>query len=335
MNPGTDKRHYLVYVARMGNQLEIGIGAWTMQSTYMRPRRPAVFYREAVREAQLIEDLGFDSMWLAEHHHSYDGYCPSPLPAAAMLLATTKRITIGTSVLVLPFHTAGRVAESCAALESVAPGRARIGVGIGYRPIEFAAEGVRVGRRAPITDERLTALLAPPLQERVGGADLWLGAGALVGFERAARFGRSVLAMQTVSTKKLAEARAHWAAHLAPGNGASRRFGVIREVWVDRDARRLEWIRGRLVEMWRHYSAYWMDDPLDNEPRRQAMAESWARLAVMGSPAEVVDGLGALIDAGVDTLALRVRFDGIPSAEFERCAELLAGEVVPQLRGRL
>ena len=65
-----------------------------------------------------------------------------------------------------------------------------------------------------------------------------------------------------------------------------------------------------------------------------SQAGKWARLAVMGSPAEVVDGLGALVDAGVDTLALRVRFDGIPSGEFERCAELLAGEVLPQLRSR-
>jgi hypothetical protein len=121
--------------------VEIGIGAWSLQTTYMRPRRrPRCTGRLPVRLGWSRISGSILSGW-REHHLSYDGYCPSVLPAAAVLLVATARIKVGTSVLVF-FHSAERVAESCAALGAIAPGRTRLGLGIGYRPIEFAAEGV-------------------------------------------------------------------------------------------------------------------------------------------------------------------------------------------------
>src|SRR5690348_10964388 len=101
--------------------LEVGVGFWSMQSTYMRPIRPAAVYEEARQEARLVEQLGFDTFWMGEHHVSYDGYCPSLFPAAASILAATERLVVSTGILVLPFHPAERVAEGCAALSAVAP----------------------------------------------------------------------------------------------------------------------------------------------------------------------------------------------------------------------
>jgi len=305
---------------------------WNMQSTYMRPRPAAALYREAAAEARLAEDLGFDAVWTAEHHLSYDGYCPSPLAAAATLLAATRRVKVGVGVLVLPFHPAERVAEGCAALESIAPGRSRVAVGIGYRELEFAAAGLRVADRAPLTDERLDALITPPLADRLGGTEVWVGAGSLPGIHRAARTGSSPFLPCTVGPRALAELRGVWADGFTGRGGPPARFGTHREVWVDRDPRRVEWARGRLVEMWRHYAAFFVEDPLADADRRERLAQAYARTAVFGSPAEVVDGLGAIIDAGVDTLALRVRFDGVAGDDFARCAELLAADVLPQLR---
>lgn len=311
---------------------EIGVGFWSMQSTYMRPRRSALLYREAAAEARRAEELGFDAMWMGEHHLSYDGYCPSLLPAAAMFLTATTRIKVGTGVLVLPFHAAARVAEGCAALQALAPGRLRTAVGIGYRDVEYAAAGLDVGKRAALMDERLDELFSPPLQERFGATELWFGTGAAAGVVRAARHGASLLLTPNVVRRRLPDLRAQWEEAFVPGAEAVPRFGIMREVWVDHDPRRVEWAKARLFEMWRHYSNFWVEDPVQERERREELAEQMTRTSVFGSPSEVVDRLGGLIEAGVDCLAVRVRFDGVSGPAFERCLELLAAEVLPQLR---
>jgi len=312
--------------------LEVGLGFWSMQSTYMRPIPRAQVYREAADEARLAERLGFDTLWMGEHHMSYDGYCPSLFPPAAGLLTATSRLRIASGVMVLPFHPARRVAEGCAALTSLAPDRFRLAVGIGYRPVEFAAAGVRLADRAALTDDRLAELRGPELSGRMGPTDLWVGTGVSGGVARAARFGASVLLMPTVASRKVAALRQQWSDELVPvAGGPVPRLGVMRECWVDTDPGMVDWARGRLTEMWRHYSNFWVDDPVARRARRDELAEQMGRQALFGSPDEVVDRLGRLIEAGSDTLALRVRFDGVSGGALRRCLRLLAERVLPQL----
>jgi len=311
--------------------LEIGLGFWSMQSTYMRPIHPSQVYLDAAAEARLVEQLGFDTLWLGEHHMSYDGYCPSLFPPAAGLLSVTKRLRIAAGVMVLPLHSAQRVAEGSAALTSLAPGRFRLGVGIGYRRVEFAAAGVKLADRATLTDERLRLLRGAGLSERMGPTDLWVGTGASAGIARAARFGASVLLMPTVTSRRIAGMRDQWSAGLVSVAGPPPRFGVMRECWVDDDRSMVDWARGRLVEMWRHYANFSLDDPVAHRTQRDELAEQMVRQALFGSPDEVVDRLGRLIPAGVDTVALRVRFDGVSGEALRRCLRLLTEKVLPQL----
>jgi len=62
--------------------LEIGLGFYSMQSAYMRPRRHSFLYDEAADEARMAEDLGFDVFWMGEHLHAYDGTAPRSSPRA-------------------------------------------------------------------------------------------------------------------------------------------------------------------------------------------------------------------------------------------------------------
>jgi alkanesulfonate monooxygenase SsuD/methylene tetrahydromethanopterin reductase-like flavin-dependent oxidoreductase (luciferase family) len=303
-----------------------------MQSTYMRPIHRSRVYQEAADEARLVERLGFDTLWMGEHHMSYDGYCPSLFPPAAGLLASTTSLRIASGVLVLPLHSAHRVAEGSAALSSLAPGRFRLAVGIGYRPVEFAAAGVRLTDRARLTDERLAELRGPELSERMGPTDLWVGTGVAGGVARAARFGASVLLMPTVTSREVPGLLERWSADLAQVDDApAPRFGVMRECWVDTDPGMVDWARGRLIEMWRHYSNFWVDDPVAQRARRDELADQMGRQALFGSPDEVVDRLGRLIEAGANTVALRVRFDGVSGDALRRCLTLLSERVLPQL----
>jgi alkanesulfonate monooxygenase SsuD/methylene tetrahydromethanopterin reductase-like flavin-dependent oxidoreductase (luciferase family) len=88
------------------------------------------------------EDLGFDSVWPAEHHFTEYGYCASPALSLAAVAAQTRRIRLGTGVVVLPLNHPLRVAEDYAFLDHLSDGRVDLGIGRGYQPLEFQRYGV-------------------------------------------------------------------------------------------------------------------------------------------------------------------------------------------------
>jgi len=102
--------------------------------------------REIIKEQMELmyeaETLGFDSVWPAEHHFSEYGYCASPQVSLAAVAARTKRIRLGTGVVVLPFHNPIRVAEDFAFLDLMSDGRVDFGVGRGYQPMEYEGFGL-------------------------------------------------------------------------------------------------------------------------------------------------------------------------------------------------
>lgn len=98
--------------------------------------------QQALEEIVLADELGFDSVWLAEHHFSPYGILGNPLMFGMAVAQRTRRIRIGTAVLVLPFYDPLRLAEDIAALDVMSNGRVVIGVGRGYQPKEFAGFGI-------------------------------------------------------------------------------------------------------------------------------------------------------------------------------------------------
>lgn len=113
--------------------------------------------KEQLDIMRAAEDLGFDSVWPAEHHFSEYGFCVST--ATAMTLAAlsqvTKRIRLGSGVVVLPLHHPLRVAEEFALLDLMSEGRLEFGIGRGYQPTEFKGYGVDQSRAREIFWESL------------------------------------------------------------------------------------------------------------------------------------------------------------------------------------
>jgi alkanesulfonate monooxygenase SsuD/methylene tetrahydromethanopterin reductase-like flavin-dependent oxidoreductase (luciferase family) len=111
------------------------------------------YYAECLDEIALADELGFDTVWLSEHHFTHDGFLAAPLAALAAIAVRTRRIRLGTSVLVAPLHHPLRIAEDAALVDLLSGGRLVLGIGQGYAEAEFAAFGADRSRRASRTEE--------------------------------------------------------------------------------------------------------------------------------------------------------------------------------------
>ena len=101
----------------------------------VREGEPEPFARQ-LEQIELAEALGYDAVWLTEHHFSQYGRAAVPV-LAAQAIERTSRIRISTAVVVLPFHHPVRVAEDWATLDHLSGGRVDVGIGRGNQPAEF------------------------------------------------------------------------------------------------------------------------------------------------------------------------------------------------------
>lgn len=106
-------------------------------------RRPwPELYENTLEHIETAERLGFDEIWLTEHHFAEDGYLPSLLPVAAAIATRCQRIRIGTNALLAALHHPLRVAEDAAVVDILSNGRLDLGLTLGFRDIEFEQYGL-------------------------------------------------------------------------------------------------------------------------------------------------------------------------------------------------
>jgi alkanesulfonate monooxygenase SsuD/methylene tetrahydromethanopterin reductase-like flavin-dependent oxidoreductase (luciferase family) len=96
----------------------------------------------------LAEPLGFDSLFALEHHFTGYAMSPSPTQLLSYYAGRTRRLTLGTTVIVLPWHDPVRVAEEIALLDILSGGRCLFGFGRGAASVEYA------GFRIPMEEAR-------------------------------------------------------------------------------------------------------------------------------------------------------------------------------------
>jgi alkanesulfonate monooxygenase SsuD/methylene tetrahydromethanopterin reductase-like flavin-dependent oxidoreductase (luciferase family) len=116
------------------------------------------FYASRLGQIADAEALGFNSVWLTEHHFCEDGYTPSPLVIAAAIAARTRAMHIGTNLMLLPLHDPVRMAEDAATVSLLSGGRFDLGVGIGYRQLEFDQFGRQLSHRPSLVEEGIEIL---------------------------------------------------------------------------------------------------------------------------------------------------------------------------------
>jgi alkanesulfonate monooxygenase SsuD/methylene tetrahydromethanopterin reductase-like flavin-dependent oxidoreductase (luciferase family) len=111
-------------------------------------RSDAAVLAEHLALGDLAEPLGFNSLFGLEHHFTGYSMSPHPLQLLSYFAGRTKRITLGTCVIVLPWHDPIRVAEQIAYLDLLCSGRCMFGFGRGAASVEYA------GFRVPMEEAR-------------------------------------------------------------------------------------------------------------------------------------------------------------------------------------
>jgi alkanesulfonate monooxygenase SsuD/methylene tetrahydromethanopterin reductase-like flavin-dependent oxidoreductase (luciferase family) len=130
-------------------------------------RGTAEIVTDEVEQMIESEQLGFDSIYLTEHHYSDYGLSSAPSALLAHVAARTQRIQLGMAVYVLPFHNPLRLAEETATLDILCGGRLTVGLGRGNRPIEFVGHGVSREESRTRMEEGVEILLQAWTRERV------------------------------------------------------------------------------------------------------------------------------------------------------------------------
>ena len=112
-------------------------------------RSDASVVGEHLALGDLAEPLGFDSLFALEHH--FTGYAMSPAPQQLLsyFAGRTKRVQLGTAVIVLPWHDPVRVAEQIALLDVLCGGRCLFGFGRGAASVEYEGFRVPMGEARP------------------------------------------------------------------------------------------------------------------------------------------------------------------------------------------
>jgi probable F420-dependent oxidoreductase len=122
--------------------------------------------QEVLRLGPEAEQQGYDSIWVMDHLFNA-GYIRErledkpyyhPMAMLSYMAATTSRVTLGTSVLVLPYHNPVELAKYAATLDQMSGGRVTLGVGAGAMTEEFEALGIPLRERGSLTNESIAIM---------------------------------------------------------------------------------------------------------------------------------------------------------------------------------
>lgn len=337
-----------------------GVGYYSLQSPPHQPRAHRELYPEMLEEISVADQMGFDSAWLTEHHFLEDGYCPSSLTTAAAIAARTKKIRIGTGVLLLPLHDPIRVAEDAAVVDLISGGRLILGIGLGYRPEEFAPFGRTLKERRGRMEESIeilrkswsggpfsldgkyykienTNVTPKPIQSPI---PIWIGAFTEPAIRRAARIG-AALYVPAIGTIPIIKYLFDMHENLLKEYGRNPddfEKPLVREVYISDQKADTVWekIKEHVTYTAKGYASWGtMVDRtgrLLSDPNDPILYDLAREQSIIGTPEECVESIKQY-QAGlpVDNLICRFRFPGVSHEEAMRSMKLFTEKVVPAL----
>jgi len=283
--------------------------------------------RSSIDLARHAEALGLSRYWLAEHHNAGGLACPAPEILIGQVAAATTSLRVGSGGIMLPNHTALKVAETFRVLHALFPGRIDLGLGRAPGTDPRTAAVLRRSREAVVTDdfpEQLSSLVAyldddgPPrtsfggpvraIPTNVPAPPIWLlgsseAGGALMAAQRGVGFAFAHHINPDDSVRVLRRYRDEF----VPSSRRARPWAILALGAIcaetDEEAERLA-TSSELSMIW--FLQGIRDRPLPSveealaysyEPHEEALRASRQQRVLVGSPARVKDELQALVDA--------------------------------------
>jgi alkanesulfonate monooxygenase SsuD/methylene tetrahydromethanopterin reductase-like flavin-dependent oxidoreductase (luciferase family) len=314
------------------------------------------YFKEALEEAVYGEELGFDSVWLEEHHSIRNHYWPSPLMALAGIATRTTRVLLGTDIVVLPFYHPVRAAEDMAMLDVISGGRAIFGAAIGYRPPEFELYDVSLDDRGARYVEMLKIIRALWTQDQVEyngrfykirgcieprpgkSIPIWLGGWGELSLKRAAQLGDAWVPGPTANLEKLLNAQKQYRTFLsAAGKDVSETPNPLtREVVIAATREQaLELAEKYVMVNYRdEYGGGWKHPLIGSQDQTAIALGSLSQdRFIVGNPDDCIAHIKRFVDTfGVDHLICRLYFAGMPHDHIMNELKLLSREVFPAFR---
>jgi F420-dependent oxidoreductase-like protein len=295
-------------------------------------------YATLRRVARATEDLGFDAFFRSDHYLKMGGVSGQPGPSdawatLAALAVETSRIRLGTLVTSATFRYPGPLAIAVAGIDEMSGGRVELGIGAGWYEAEHAAYGIPF----PATRERfdrleeqlaiITGLWQTPAGEKFSYEGTHYQVADSPGLPKPVQRPRPPVIIGGHGPRRTPALAAKYAdefniAFSKPGEVAAQ-FGRVREACAaaGRDP-------GALVYSAAHVVCCGKDEATLSR-RAAAIGRDLADLradGVAGSPAEVVDKIGAFAEAGAQTFYLQV----LDLDDLDHLADI-AAEVLPQV----
>ena len=311
----------------------------------------AELYAAMFRQIEFAEQAGFDSIWVTEHHFTDDGYLPAVMPMLAAIAARTRRVTIGSYVLLAPFYHPVRLAEDAAVVDVISNGRLRLGIGTAYRDEEFNGFEVSRKQRLGRTLETIEILrrawtgdpfsfegkhfrfhdirVLPRPVSRPHPEILWAGMtekaiqrGAELGLSFACNLGLRGVELYRDTLRRLGKDPA---AYNIVRSQAVYVADSADQAWADieRPAMYQAELYGKWLAQGMRGDQQWiLPDP-----------DRLRRNSVLGPPAEVAERMAKIIERTPMTeLILNMQLPGLEPAKAIRSLERFAVEVLPVLR---
>jgi probable F420-dependent oxidoreductase len=342
--------------------VRIGLGLFTGQIPPGSERTFVREYRDIVELARLAETLGFDSVWVSEHHGSGDGYLPSLLPVLAGLATATERVQLGTGVMLTPFHHPLRLAEDAAVVDLLSEGRLILGLGLGWRDEEFRMFGVprrQAVRRTVETVDilrkawtgerfshegqlfRFDRVKVTPAPAQEPGPPIYIGGFVETAVRRAGRIADGYIRSRGgLEAAKEALAWAEEGARAAGKDPSKLAYTQLQNAFVWEDGEAWDLVRDRVAHQLGTYEAWRLgaDTPEDPEFRVDAPDETVLReLAPAGDRHEVIRAIRPWVENFADRedfhLVVRLHYPGMDLDTASRSVELFGEGVIPALKG--
>lgn len=323
-------------------------------------RSPVEMARALVVQARLAREAGFRGIAAGQHYLSPPFQAIQSLPLLARLVPETEGMDLILGVLLLPLHNPVEVAEMVASLDILSGGRVILGVGLGYRDVEYQAFGVRPEERVPRLLEALTLIRRLWSGEevdhrgrfyRLEGArstilpvqkphpPIWMAANTDRAVRRAGRLGLPWFINPHTTLQEVERQMRLWeeglreGGHPDPGVRPATRELLVAPT-VD-EAYALA--RPYLEEKYRAYTQWGQDAVLPPEERFDVPFERLARNRfILGDPETVAQ---QILDfhrrTGADYLVFRMQWPGMPHSITYRTLALMGEEVLPRLQKAL